>query len=195
MSIANILCSRKLAPTGGGSSDCQWILSPHLLLGCPRVLWKISLSHHWRCLPFPLPTGSHREDEFAFQSRPLQNAQQPDITFLHLIRSPGRQGDPEGSEPVYDIDHSWFSSLPLEAGKVGQDDFSEQESNTSCPFPKPLIWTHVHLNMLLSSLSAQAHKYRMLPPPWISYLSKYNWEGYQLWSQADLVLNSASATG
>ena len=75
------------------------------------------------------------------------------------------RGNSERSEPVYDIDHSWCSSLPLEAGKVGQDDFSEQESNTSCPFLKPLIRTHVHLNMSFSSLSAHARKYRMLPPP------------------------------
>lgn len=50
-------------------------------------------------------------------------------------------GDSEGSEPAYDMDHRWFSLLPFEAGKVGQDAFIEQTSNTSYPFPKPLIRT------------------------------------------------------
>lgn len=102
MSIANILCFRKLVPTRGGSSSTSEYLPPHTFCWAAYLLSsRKSASHQkpqegWICL-----------SEQA-------SAECPATTSIHHIFTSGqewRQAETlRDCEPAYDVDHRWFSS-------------------------------------------------------------------------------------
>lgn len=153
MQIAKNLYSREPTSTRGRNSSHQWMLTARPAAELPKgPLEKAAhlTSIHTLFISLCAPEATVRMN-LPFRAGLCR------IPSSHIHASrfhiwSGIQASRNSEGLRASIGHRpylFFFSLPLEAGKVGQDALSEQKRYSSCPFRKPLIWTHVDLNMWL----------------------------------------------